>query len=79
MRPPECALCGVEKDCDLVYFKKRKRDEAWEKRMERIKGVGHPPWVEWFCKEHIARARALKYLSIGKGMNILRHEYSKKQ
>jgi hypothetical protein len=78
MRPPLCAVCGVEEDCDLVYFRKRKRDEAWQRRMERIKGTGHPPEAEWFCKEHIARARQLKHLTIGRGMVIIRREYPEK-
>ncbi|MHA1682167.1 MAG: hypothetical protein ACTSUE_14615 [Promethearchaeota archaeon] len=57
MRPPECAYCGVEEDCELVSFKKGEKDLEWEARMEKIGGVGHPPWVDWFCKEHAVVAK----------------------
>ena len=58
----------------LIYFKKRPTDIEWEKHMEKIKGVGHPPHAEWFCKKHYDKASELKHLSIDEALKILRFE-----
>ena len=39
--------------------------------MEKIGGVGHPPYAEWFCKEHFAKADQLKHLTIDKALKQL--------
>ncbi len=50
MRPPICRICDkklIDKDDGgLIYFKKRPSDIEWEKKMEEIRGVGHPPYAE---------------------------------
>ncbi len=78
MRPPICRICDknlVDKDDGgLIYFRKRPSDKEWEKRMEGIGGVGHPPYAEWFCKKHYDRAKELKHLPINEALKILRSE-----
>jgi len=58
----------------LIYFKKRPSDIEWEKRMEEIGGLGHPPYAEWFCKKHYERENKLKHLPINEAIKILRSE-----
>ena len=55
-------------DGGLIYFKKTPSDIEWQERMEKIGGVGHPPWAEWFCKEHYDKAKALKHLPKGEAL-----------
>ncbi|MFX1289551.1 MAG: hypothetical protein ACFFAG_01205 [Promethearchaeota archaeon] len=78
MKPPICRICDKEleetDDGGLVYFKKRQSDREWEKRMEEIEGLGHPPYAEWFCKKHFQRADKLKHLSIDEALKILMFE-----
>jgi len=78
MRPPICRICDNnledKDDGGLIYFKKRPSDIEWEKKMEEIGGVGHPPWAEWFCKKHYEKANKLKHLSINEALKILRSE-----
>ena len=74
MKPPICAVCGKRLGADegmLIYFKKRPSDIDWEKRMNKIGGVGHPPYAEWFCKEHFKDALELKDKNIDEAMKIL--------
>lgn len=75
MRPPICRICDKKlvdmNDGGLIYFKKRPSDIEWEKRVEEIGGVGHPPNAEWFCKEHYDKANKLKHLIIDKVLQIL--------
>lgn len=75
MRPPICGICDKEftgkDDGGLIYFKKRPSDLEWEEKMEKIAGVGHPPYAEWFCKDHYDRAYQLKHLSIDKAFKLL--------
>ncbi|NHJ86278.1 MAG: hypothetical protein FK734_12515 [Asgard group archaeon] len=84
MRPPECGICYRDVDLNdkgggLIYFKKRFSDRVWQRKMERIGGVGHPPYAEWFCSEHYERAEDLKDLTIDKAMEILRKEEEEKK
>lgn len=78
MRPPICKICDkklVDKDDGgLIYFKKRPSDIKWEKKMEKIGGVGHPPYAEWFCRKHYDRANELKDLTIDEALNMLMSE-----
>ena len=78
MKPPICGICNKELvDLDeggLIYFKKRPSDIEWDKRMEKIKGVGHPPYADWFCKNHYNKANELKHLPINEALKILRSE-----
>ena len=75
MKPPICRICdkklAVMDDGGLIYFKKRPSDIEWEKRMEKIGGVGHPPNAEWFCKKHYDKANELKHVTIEKALKIL--------
>lgn len=78
MRPPICRICDNKltdmNDGGLIYFKKRPSDLEWEKRIEEIGGVGHPPYAEWFCKKHFEKANELKHLTINKVLEILTSE-----
>lgn len=75
MRPPICAICDKEftsnDDGGLIYFKKRPSDVEWEEKMEKIDGIGHPPYAEWFCKEHYDEIYKLKHLPIDKALELL--------
>jgi hypothetical protein len=78
MRPPICGICDKDfRDVDmdeggLIYFKKRPSDEEWDRKMEETGMVGHPPYAEWFCKDHYAKAKELEHLTIDEAMKILR-------
>ncbi|MBN1330303.1 MAG: hypothetical protein JXA54_12590 [Candidatus Heimdallarchaeota archaeon] len=72
-----CRIC--DKDLDeneggLVSFKKRFSDKVWERKMKRIHGVGHPPYMDWFCEKHYQRAKDLKDLTIDKAMAVMNSE-----
>jgi len=75
VRPPICGICDkklmVKDEGGLIYFKKRPSDIEWEERMEKIDGVGHPPYAEWFCKEHYDKIYKLKHLTIDKALKLL--------
>ena len=75
MRPPICRICDKtleeKDDGGLIYFKKRQSDVEWEKRMEEIRGVGHPPYAEWFCKKHFKKANELRHLPIDEALKNL--------
>ena len=75
MKPPICRICDKKladmDDGGIIYFKKRPSDIEWKKRMEKIGGVGHPPYAEWFCKKHYEKANKLKHLSIKEALNEL--------
>jgi len=74
MKPPYCEICDKHLEMDeakLIYFKKRRSDLAWEKRMDRIHGTGHPPHCAWFCAKHYAIASKLEHLTIGKALAII--------
>jgi len=76
MKPPVCCICDKNLDYPdeggLIYFKKRSSDNKWDKRMEEKGMVGHPPYVEWFCKEHYEKANELKDLVIDEAMKQLK-------
>ena len=75
MKPPICIVCNSKiskkEDGGLVYFKKRQSDLEWEKRMEEIGGVGHPPYADWFCKKHFRKANELKHLPLDEALKLL--------
>ena len=78
MRPPICCICNRKlKDMNnggLIYFKKRPSDIEWKKKMEKIKGVGHPPYADGSVKKHYEKASELKHLPIDEALKILRFE-----
>jgi hypothetical protein len=80
MRPPICAICDKEffdlEKGGLVYFKKRPSDIEWAIKMEEKGMVGHPPYAEWFCEEHYAKAKELENFTIDEAMTILRKTFS---
>ncbi len=78
MRPPICRICEKRmediNDGGLIYFKKRQSDIEWEKRMQKIGGVGHPPCAEWFCKKHYEKANDLRDLTLRNAIRLLKTE-----
>jgi len=76
MKPPVCCICDKRLDYPdeggLIYFKKRSSDKKWDKRMEKKGMVGHPPYAEWFCKDHYEKANELKDLAIDEAMKQLK-------
>ena len=75
MKPPICCICDEKLDNPdeggLIYFKKRTSDKKWDKLMEENGMVGHPPYAEWFCGDHYAKARELKDLTIDKALKMI--------
>jgi hypothetical protein len=75
MKPPICCICDKNLDYPddggLIYFKKRSLDKKWDKIMEENGMVGHPPYAEWFCKDHFKKANELKDLPIDRAMKLL--------
>ncbi|KKN41574.1 hypothetical protein LCGC14_0721980 [marine sediment metagenome] len=78
MRPPICRICEKRmediNDGGLIYFKKRQSDIEWEKNMEEIGGVGHPPYAEWFCKNNYEKANDLRDLTLRNAIRLLKTE-----
>jgi len=78
MRPPICAVCDKSFDPlgkgGLVYFAMRKSDKEWREKMKKIKGVGHPPWAEWFCEKHYPIAVKYSTLTINQAWKRIREE-----
>lgn len=70
MRPPECAICGLRfeprESGDAVAFARTDDDERWHQRDDAV--PDHPPNVEWFCADHLARARKLRGLPLGEAL-----------
>lgn len=75
MKPPICCICDKNLDYPddggLIYFKKRPSDKKWDKIMEENGMVGHPPYAEWFCKDHFKKANELKDIPIDRAMKLL--------
>ena len=71
MKPPICIICNrrfnPQEEGGIIYFKKRESDKEWDER----EIVEHPPYAEWFCKEHIIQAENLSGLIIDEAMNIM--------
>jgi len=77
MRPPICRICDKNLETDeggLIYFKKRPSDIEWDVRIEKIGGVGHPPYADWFCNKHYNEAYELKHFPIDKAMEIMKNK-----
>ncbi len=80
MRPPICAVCRKESmepdEMGLVSFAKSKSDKKWERKSRKKGFVGHPPWKEWFCSEHIQEARKLSNLTVGNALDELNKKFN---
>ena len=76
MKPPICRICDKRLDAlddgGLIYFEKGQSDLEWDKYMEEKGFIGHPPYADWFCKEHYREAIKLKHLSIDNAMSKLK-------
>ncbi|MHA2288958.1 MAG: hypothetical protein ACXABG_09230 [Promethearchaeota archaeon] len=75
MKPPICCICDKNleypDDGGLIYFNKRPSDKKWDKIMKENGMIGHPPYAEWFCRNHFGKANKLKDLPIDKAMKLL--------
>ncbi|QIF02481.1 hypothetical protein [Roseimicrobium sp. ORNL1] len=76
MKPAYCWLCGrdfrsewrhAQSGGELVRFRDYKQlpDDA----------VGHPPGLEWFCREHAAAARVLSHLDSASALVELQRQF----
>ena len=76
MRPPVCVICGRDlKDSGgLIYFRKRPSDIAWQKHMDEKNMVGHPPYAELFCDEHLEKAQQARHLTIDEACKVIRND-----
>ena len=76
MMPPECKICGKglreSVECDIVYFKRTKKDKEWDKAIKESGLTGHPPYAVWFCMEHFAEAKKLENFTREEAMKKLR-------
>lgn len=71
MRPPICGVCDKDLEGDeggLIFFAKSPSDLEWDRRAEDPHFVGHPPYAEWFCGEHYAKAKAFCHLTLSDAM-----------
>lgn len=65
MRPPSCVIClrtpqdGEESSFEIVRFVIDADEEAFEREQALDGWVGHPPWLMWFCDEHLALGKEL--------------------
>ena len=75
MRPPVCIICSKKLDEEnggLIYFKKKESDLKWDKKNEDPHFVGHPPYADWFCKEHYGLALERQGLTIGEAIKEIK-------
>jgi hypothetical protein len=75
VKPPICAICHkrlAENEGGLVYFTRRESDIAWDEKREKTGMIGHPPWVAWFCDDHIGKAREFSGLTIDRAIAGIR-------
>lgn len=72
MKPPICTICLKEfalEDGGLVSFKKTVSDFAWDNQRQ-----SHPPWMVWFCADHILTADRLNHLTKTEALKILQEK-----
>ena len=68
MKPPICDICDKRivdmENAGLVYFQKTKADKEWDKKCEKEGFIGHPPYAEWFCRNHYLIAKKYSTLPL---------------
>jgi len=78
VRPPICAICDkyIEEDDkgDLIQFKLTKDDKQWVEYSEKNDIIGHPPYLEWFCGEHMIVAQKYVHLNRQEAMQMILKE-----
>lgn len=77
MKPPICAICNKrfdisEENCGLIYFRQRKSDIEWDKKMKKTGAKGHPPYARWFCTEHYTKAKEFQNFVVDKAIPEIR-------
>lgn len=79
MRPPVCTLCDkfIDPDDpgDLVDFKKTAEDLQWDDKINKGDFIGHPPYSEWFCGEHIHLARKYQHHERREAIQLIKNEF----
>jgi len=64
MRPPICAVCDRDFREDLEDSDLSGGTVSFSDYISLPDGmVGHPNGLEWFCSEHIQKARTLSHLT----------------
>lgn len=77
MKPPICRICGKKLENgegSLVSFTLTESDRVWKAHMAKIGGIGHPPWMDWFCEKHIAKAQSLANYDIGTAITMMKQD-----
>ena len=77
MRPPRCCICEewIGDTGQILEFAKTQKDLQWDKRRdEEVDFVGHPPYVEYFCEEHLSLALRYVSLSLAEAMQKIRND-----
>ena len=76
MRPPICAICKKRftprVGGKLVSFKETEADKKYNEKFKEPGVVGHKAHREWFCNEHLAKAKSLIHLSRKEAMEIMK-------
>ena len=75
MRPPICAICHKDfyDEGGLVQFQLTEKNKEQLERLNQPGMVGHPPALEWFCGEHIEKAKELSDLTLSEAMKIMKN------
>ena len=64
MRPPICAVCGRDFRHDLENDDLSGGTVRFSDFINLPEGkVGHPNGLEWFCSQHIRKAKTLSHLT----------------
>ncbi len=79
MKPPYCFVCGkripneslYKEGQGLIEFAKTESDLKWDKNHK----PEHPPYAEWFCAIHHARAKSLSNLTRAEAVKALTAEF----
>jgi hypothetical protein len=77
MRPPICAFCHLDfrhsdTEGGLVHFALTVEEREFNKRFDEKGYTGHPKGLDWFCGEHIEKARSLAHLTLGAALAEMR-------
>lgn len=77
MRPPICRICFARfspssTEGGLVYFKLSQEEVAFNQRMKEQRKVGHPAGREWFCEQHIEKAKTFKHLTLKEAIPLIK-------
>ncbi|GAB5554619.1 MAG: hypothetical protein Sapg2KO_42100 [Saprospiraceae bacterium] len=79
MRPPICAICFARfspgsTEGGLVYFKLSQEEAEFNQRMKEQRKVGHPAGREWFCEQHVEKAKTFTHLTLKEAIPLIKEK-----